>query len=164
MESYFFCDFCLYNVKNKNPLSVTGMSKILLRPARACSRPLSWVLLGYSRQKCHPSTAAGLGRLLQCCSHCSRHHVLGVMGVSPQQGRCASAWVGYQHLYLWRCIQNRCRTKQLYPPLHHDALDLDSKVACLQVEVYLMLLSAKDYVWIHKLDNLNMTHDIHDIN
>ena len=41
MESYFFCDFCLYNVKNQNPLSVTGMSKILLRPARACSRPLS---------------------------------------------------------------------------------------------------------------------------
>ena len=61
MESYFFCDFCLYNVKNQNPLSVTGMSKILLRPARACSRPLSWVLLGYSGQKCHPSTAAGAG-------------------------------------------------------------------------------------------------------
>ena len=133
--------------------------------APSCTSVLqTLVLLGYSGQKCHPSTAAGLGWVLQCCSHCSEHHVLGVMGVSPQQGRCASAWVGYQHLYLWRCIQNRCRTKQLYPPLHHDALDLDSKVACLQVEVYLMLLSAKDYVWIHKLDNLNMTHDIHDIN
>ena len=109
------------------------------------------VLLGYSRQKCHPSTAAGLGWVLQCCSHCSEHHVLGVMGVSPQQGRCASAWVGYQHLYLWRCIQNRCRTKQLFPPLHWEVwcTALDTEVVgqgAVRMNIYWMLWSDEEYV------------------
>ena len=102
------------------------------------------VLLGYTGQKCHPSTAAGLGWLLQCCSHYSQHHVLGVMGVSPQQGRCASAWVGYQHLYLWRCIQNRCRTKQLFPPLHWEVWCTGHR-SCLLDKVQLEWMSTECY-------------------
>ena len=73
------------------------------------------------------------------------------MGVSPQQGRCASAWVGYQHLYLWRCIQNRCRTKQLFPPLHWEVwcTALDTEVVgqgAVRMNIYWMLWSDEEYV------------------